>query len=185
MTTGPDRGAPGGSGDAETDSVGSAADERVADGVYEWFRRGSRLLAQGSAAAAEQLLARAAQAEPQSRSIRETLARAQLTVGSYAAALENFRTVASADPSDDYAQFGWGLAAARLGDLEVSAAHLALAVAMRPESDHYREALRQTRATLRARAGEFGPVQPRVRRPGPEPAEYDDRRSDRQQEEQE
>ncbi|WP_405006776.1 tetratricopeptide repeat protein [Kitasatospora purpeofusca] len=136
--------------------------------VYEWFRRGARLLGQGNPAAAEQLLARAASAEPDSRSIREALARAQFDAGSYAAALENFRTVALADPSDDYAQFGWGVAAARLGDFEASAEHLALAVAMRPENDHYRAALRQTRATLTARAGAFGPLLPGA--PGyPEP----------------
>ncbi len=133
--------------------------EPVGD-VYEWFRRGVRLLAQGNPAAAEQLLVRAAAAEPASRSIREALARAQFDAGAYAAALENFRTVALADPSDDYAQFGWGVAAARLGDFETSAEHLALAVAMRPETDHYRAALRQTRATLAARAGAFGPLLP-------------------------
>ncbi|MGW1176216.1 tetratricopeptide repeat protein [Kitasatospora sp. NPDC002543] len=128
--------------------------------VYDWFRRGALLLAQGHPAAAEQLLARAVEAEPHSRSIREALARAQFDAGSYAAALENFRAVALADPADDYAQFGWGVAAARLGDFETSAEHLALAVAMRPESDHYRQALRQTRATLAARAGAYGPLLP-------------------------
>ncbi|MFE2728875.1 tetratricopeptide repeat protein [Kitasatospora sp. NPDC059327] len=128
--------------------------------VYEWFRRGGKLLAQGNPAAAEQLLARAAAAEPHSRSIREALARAQFDAGSYAAALDNFRAVALADPSDDYAQFGWGVSAARLGDFETSAEHLALAVAMRPDTDHYRAALRQTRATLAARAGAFGPLLP-------------------------
>ena len=126
--------------------------------VYEWFRRGSDLLADGHPGAAVQLLARAAEAEPASTAIRETLARAQFDAGWYAAALENFREVAQADPSDDYAQFGWGLAAARTGDFEESAKHLALAVAMRPESKHYRAALRQTRATLKARAGGFGTV---------------------------
>lgn len=128
--------------------------------VYDWFRRGARLLAQGHPAAAEQLLVRAAEAEPHSRSIREALARAQFDAGSYAAALENFRAVALADPADDYAQFGWGVSAARLGDFETSAEHLALAVAMRPEADHYRQALRQTRATLAARAGAYGPLLP-------------------------
>ncbi len=128
--------------------------------VYDWFRRGARLLEQGHPAAAVQLLTRAAEAEPQSRSIRETLARAQFDARLYAAALENFRAVALADPSDDYAQFGWGVAAARLGDFEASAEHLALAVAMRPEADHYRAALRQTRATLAARAGAYGPLLP-------------------------
>ncbi|WP_354642861.1 tetratricopeptide repeat protein [Kitasatospora camelliae] len=129
-------------------------------GVYDWFRRGVRLLDERHPAAAVQLLERAALAEPQSRSIREALARAQFDTGAYAAALENFRAVAVADPSDDYAQFGWGVAAARLGDFESSAKHLALAVAMKPDNAHYRAALRQTRATLAARAGAFGPLQP-------------------------
>ncbi|MEU1507043.1 tetratricopeptide repeat protein [Kitasatospora sp. NPDC005748] len=142
-------------GGAEQGRAGEPAGD-----VYEWFRRGGKLLAQGHPAAAEQLLARAAAAEPHSRSIREMLARAQFDAGSYAAALENFRAVALADPSDDYAQFGWGVSAARLGDFETSAEHLALAVAMRPDTDHYRSALRQTRATLAARAGAFGPLLP-------------------------
>ncbi|MGW7586360.1 tetratricopeptide repeat protein [Kitasatospora sp. NPDC054768] len=161
--------APGGGagvGSAGVDGTGvggvprqSRSGEPAGD-VYDWFRRGAQLLAQGHPAAAEQLLARAVAAEPQSRSIREALARAQFDAGSYAAALGNFRAVALADPADDYAQFGWGVAAARLGDFETSAEHLALAVAMRPESDHYRQALRQTRATLAARAGAYGPLLP-------------------------
>lgn len=126
--------------------------------VYDWFRRGMAMLAQGNAGAAVQLLSHAVEQEPHSRAIREALARAQFETRAYAAALENFRAVALADPSDDYAQFGWGLSAARLGDFEASAEHLALAVAMRPSSDAYRAALRQTRATLKARAGGFGTV---------------------------
>ncbi|SEM71056.1 tetratricopeptide repeat protein [Streptacidiphilus jiangxiensis] len=131
---------------------------RPGGGVYDWFRRGIALLAQGNAGAAVQLLSHAVEEEPHSRAIREALARAQFETRAYAAALENFRAVALADPSDDYAQFGWGLAAARLGDFEASAEHLALAVAMRPSSEPYRAALRQTRATLKARAGGFGTV---------------------------
>lgn len=128
--------------------------------VYDWFRRGEQLLAEGHPAAAEQLLVRAAAAEPASRSIREALARAQFDVGSYRAAMESFQVVAQADPSDDYAQFGWGIAAARLGDFETSVEHLALAVAMQPQVAHYQAALRQSRATLAARAGAFGPLLP-------------------------
>ncbi|MEU5386129.1 tetratricopeptide repeat protein [Kitasatospora cineracea] len=129
-------------------------------GVYDWFRRGVRLLEERHPAAAVQLLARAAEAEPGSGSIREALARAQFDAGQYARALESFRAVAEADPSDDYAQFGWGVSAARLGDFETSAEHLALAVAMQPGNRHYQSALRQTRATLAARAGAYGPLLP-------------------------
>ncbi|MFE0461300.1 tetratricopeptide repeat protein [Kitasatospora sp. NPDC058965] len=149
--------------------------------VYDWFRRGERLLAERHPAAAVQLLARAAAAEPHSKSIRETLARAQFDAGEYAAAAENFRAVAQADPSDDYAQFGWGIAAARLGDFETSAEHLALAVAMRPHAEHYRKALRQTRATLAARAGAYGPLLPGAPGylPPPEgPGPHDDARDE-------
>lgn len=151
-------------GEYHGSSDGRPDDAGMPDGsVYEWFRRGSELLDQGNAAAAVQLLVRAAGAEPDSRSIRETLARAQFDARSYVAALDSFRQVALADPSDDYAQFGWGLAAARMGDFESSAVHLALAVAMRPQMAHYQAALRQTRATLAARAGAFGPLHPDLR----------------------
>ena len=43
-------------------------------GVYEWFKRGTKLLEEGSPAAAAAILERAARAEPDSRSIREALA---------------------------------------------------------------------------------------------------------------
>lgn len=158
MSEGQGQGQTGGTGEFPPVAGGGGGGPR--GDVYEWFRRGERLLAEGNPAAAEQLLARAAAAEPQSKSIREALARAQYDAGSYAAAMENFRAVAQADPSDDYAQFGWGIAAARLGDFETSAKHLALAVAMKPEAEHYRAALRQTRATLAARAGAYGPLLP-------------------------
>ncbi|MFC1430005.1 tetratricopeptide repeat protein [Streptacidiphilus sp. N1-3] len=126
--------------------------------VYDWFRRGSELLESGHPGAAEQLLTRAAAAEPGSTAIREALARAQFDAGAYPAALESFRELAGADPANDYAQFGWGLTAARIRDFEESAVHLALAVAMRPDLAHYRAALKQTRATLKARAGGFDNV---------------------------
>jgi Flp pilus assembly protein TadD len=121
------------------------------DDTYTLYRRGLDLLGRGSAAAAAQLLERAAAAEPQSRSVLEALARAQFDAGRYAAAAANFRRIVDASPSDDYAQFGLGLALARTGDPRAAAEHLALAAAMRPDLRHYTEALRGVRATLRAR----------------------------------
>jgi Flp pilus assembly protein TadD len=109
------------------------------------------LLGRGSAAAAAQLLERAAAAEPRSRSVREALARAQFDAGQYSAAAGNFRMIVEASPVDDYAQFGLGLALARTGDHGAAAEHLALAAAMRPNMRHYTDALRSVRATLRAR----------------------------------
>jgi Flp pilus assembly protein TadD len=126
-------------------------DSRSRQDTYDLYRRGLDLLGRGSPAAAAQVLERAAEAEPQSRSVLEALARAQFDTGRYWAAAGNFRRIVEASPSDDYAQFGLGLALARTGNPTAAAEHLALAAAMRPELRHYAEALRGVRATLRAR----------------------------------
>ncbi len=121
------------------------------DDTYDLYRRGLDLLDRGSAAAAAQLLERAAAAEPDSRSILEALGRAQFDTKHYEAAASSFRRIVEASPTDDYAQFGLGLALSRSGDHGAAAEHLALAAAMRPDLRHYTEALRSVRATLRAR----------------------------------
>ncbi|RBY78827.1 hypothetical protein DQ238_12185 [Geodermatophilus sp. TF02-6] len=113
--------------------------------VYDWYQRGLQLLANRDPAAAATLLARAAQAEPGSRSLLEALARAQYDAGRYQEAISTFRELITRNPSDDYAQFGLGLAASRAGDLQLAAEHLALAVAMRPDLGHYSRALRGVR----------------------------------------
>ena len=138
---------PGGSGGP---ADGEAADSAPAD-TYALYRRGLDLLGRGSAAAAAQLLERAAAAEPESRSILEALGRAQFDTKHYEAAAGSFRRIVEASPTDDYAQFGLGLALSRTGDHGAAAEHLALAAAMRPDLRHYTEALRSVRATLRAR----------------------------------
>jgi tetratricopeptide (TPR) repeat protein len=147
-----------GNGDSRPERPVSPEDGRDSDAgqgadTYQLYQRGLDLLGRGSAAAAAQLLARAAEAEPQSRSVLEALARAQFDAGQYKAAAGNFRRIVDASPSDDYAQFGLGLALARTGDPGAAAEHLALAVAMRPNLRHYTDALRNVRATLRAREG--------------------------------
>ena len=115
-------------------------------GVYEWYRRGLDLLGAGNPAAAATLLARAAEAEPGSRSILEALARAQYDAGHYEAAMTSFTGLIARNPTDDYAHFGLGLAASKAGELRLAAEHLALAVAMRPDLGHYARALRGVRA---------------------------------------
>lgn len=123
--------------------------------TYALYQRGLDLLGRGSAAAAAQLLERAAAAEPESRSVLEALARAQFDARRYDDAASSFRRIVEAIPADDYAQFGLGLALARTGDPGAAAEHLALAAAMRPDLRHYTDALRGVRATLRAR-GQLG-----------------------------
>ena len=114
--------------------------------VYEWYRRGLQLLGERNPEAAATLLARAAEAEPASRSILEALARAQYDAGRYTEAIDSFTRLIAVNPSDDYAHFGLGLAASRSGELSLAAEHLALAVAMRPDLHHYAQALRGVRA---------------------------------------
>jgi len=148
---------PAGSGDSRPEDPVSSHDAPHSESVndadtYQLYQRGLDLLGRGSAAAAAQLLARAAAAEPHSRSVLEALARAQFDTGQYRAAAGNFRRIVEASPSDDYAQFGLGLALARTGDHGGAAEHLALAAAMRPNLRHYTDALRSVRATLRARS---------------------------------
>lgn len=130
--------------------------------VHAWYTTGMELLGKGSPAAAAQVLQRAANAEPSSRSVREALARAQFDTGQYAAAADNFRAIVEASPTDDYAHFGLGLSLARAGDHAAAAEYLALAVAMRPDRKPYTDALRQVRATLRYRSSHSG-----GRPPGP------------------
>ncbi|MEV4807972.1 tetratricopeptide repeat protein [Nonomuraea sp. NPDC049421] len=120
-------------------------------GVYDWYQRGVKLLKEGSPAAAAALLERAAEAEPDSRSILEALARAQFNSRQYAEAAARFRQIVDANPTEDYAYFGLGLALWRTGDVEGAQEPLAIAVAMRPDDRNYVKALRSVRATLKAR----------------------------------
>lgn len=119
--------------------------------VYDWYVRGSELLAAGSVHAAAAVLGQAHRAEPASASIRETLARALFDTRRYDEAERLFRTAAATDPVDDYAHYGLGLALYRQGAVEESVEPLAIAVAMRPGAKHYVDALTQARATIRAR----------------------------------
>jgi Flp pilus assembly protein TadD len=125
--------------------------------VHGWYTTGLDLLGKGSPAAAAQVLQRAANAEPASRSVREALARALFDTGQYAAAADNFRVIVEASPTDDYAHFGLGLSLARAGEHEAAAEYLALAAAMRPDRKHYTDALRQVRATLKFRRQDMPP----------------------------
>jgi Flp pilus assembly protein TadD len=142
----------------EENFPGQALPDEPEDDVHAWYLRGMDLLSRGSPAAAAQVLQRASAAEPQSRSVREALARAQFDAGRYAEAADNFRMIVEASPSDDYANFGLGLALARMGDHAAAAEYLALATAMRPDATHYTEALRSVRATLRARGAARKPA---------------------------
>jgi Flp pilus assembly protein TadD len=125
--------------------------------VYDWYRRGCRLLDEGNPAAAVQLLARVSAAEPTARHARETLGRARLATGQYSEAEADFTQLVESAPDDDYAHLGLGIALARQGRFDEAVEHLALAVAMRPDRAEYASHLHQARATLQARLAAHPP----------------------------
>lgn len=144
----------GGTADERWAGHGEPLDDTALSGeVNDLYQRGVQLLDSGNPAAATQLLERAADRMPRSRSVLEALARAQFDAEEYEDAAQAFRTLAEANPEDDYAQFGWGLAAARLGDYELAVEHLAVAASIRPDVRYYSQALRGARATVRSRSG--------------------------------
>jgi Flp pilus assembly protein TadD len=120
--------------------------------VFDWYQRGVQLLDEGDPAGASQVLVRAAARVPHSRSVLEALARAQFDSEQYDQAVVSFQRLVEEDPDDDYAQFGWGLSAAKLGQFDLAVEHLAVAAAMRPDVNYYSLALRGARATARAQA---------------------------------
>ena len=129
---------------------------RPAGEVYDWYRRGMRLLEGGHAGAAAELLSHARDRVPESASVREALARALFDSGRHAEAAAAFGELVETNPGDDYARFGLGLSLVRLDRFTDAVEQLALAVAMRPDRAEYTSALRQARATLRARAEAAG-----------------------------
>jgi hypothetical protein len=127
--------------------------------VYDWYVRGRTLLEGGNPEAAAELLRHAFEREPDSASVLEAFARALFDARRYGEAAERFTELVETSPDSDYARFGLGLSRMRLGDLTAAVEQLALATAMRPERAEYQQALREARATVRARedAGLTGP----------------------------
>lgn len=134
----------------------STDEGRPAGDAYDWFRRGERLLGEGNPAAAAQLLRRALNADPRSRSAQEALARALFDARHYQEAGELFAGLVAEHPADDYARYGLGLSALRRGDLRLAVEHLSLAVAMKPHDRHYTTALNAARVRFDAMTGADG-----------------------------
>ncbi|MEO7982048.1 MAG: tetratricopeptide repeat protein [Sporichthyaceae bacterium] len=130
---------------------GTGGAGRPAGEVYDWFVRGRTLLEGGNPEAAAELLAHARDEAPESASVLETLARALFDARRYSEAERAFTELLEAGPDDDYARFGLGLSRLRLGDLAGALPQLAAAVTMRPDRPDYQRALREARATVRAR----------------------------------
>jgi Flp pilus assembly protein TadD len=114
--------------------------------VYDLYTRGTALLAAGDYAAAVVPLSRARSFEPDKASIREALGRALFHSQRYGEAAEEFRAVALAAPTNDYAHFCLGRALQQLGRHREACRPLAIAACLRPDRSEYRAYLSRSRA---------------------------------------
>lgn len=111
--------------------------------AYGLFRRASALLHSRHHAQAAVLLERAARLEPGKGSIVEALGRAYYNSGQHDRAAQAFRELLDIDPSAPYGHFGLGQSLKQLGHSDAARTHLRLAVALAPESELYRNALKR------------------------------------------
>lgn len=126
---------------------------------YDWYQRAMALLASGNPDAALQLLRRLREVDPSSRSVLEATARALFDGRHYEEAAQAFASVLELAPDDDYAHYGLGLALWRQQRFVAARDHLAMAFVMRPHRSEYGDALRQVKATLRARVADGLPLE--------------------------
>jgi len=113
------------------------------EGAYALLQRGHELLRRRHHAQAAVVLERARSLEPQRGSIMEALGRAYCNSGDFERAAEAFGRLVVIDPVAAYGHFGLGLSLKRLGRPDRARGHLRLAVAMDPQSELFRHALRR------------------------------------------
>jgi len=130
----------------------SDAPKRPAGEPYDWYVRAVELRSQGSHDAASEVLIHLLSEQPDSAHARELLAQAYFDARRWELALEQFTYLSEQQPDDDYAHYGAGMALWRLWRFTDAVEQLAMAAVMRPDSRAYDVALRQVRATLKARA---------------------------------
>ena len=121
------------------------------DSVYELYRRGCDLLGHGDYQAAIVPLTRARELEPDKASIREALGRALFHSQRYHEAAEEFRAVAVASPTNDYALFCLGRSLQLLGRHAEARKPLVLAACLQPGRRDY--VVYRDRARARAAGG--------------------------------
>lgn len=136
------------------------------DDVYELFRRGCALLADGHCHQAIVPLSRASRLSPGSTSIREALGRAFFRSQRYGEAAVEFSAVVERAPTNDYALFCLGRSLQMLGRHAEARQPLALAACMQPgRSDYraYRDRARAAAAREDRQIGAGGQAQARDR----------------------
>lgn len=132
-------------------------------GPYDWYRRAVDLLERGNADAATVLLARLREVDPRSTSVLEAHARALFDSRRFAESAEAFTELVERSPAEDYGHYGLGMCLWRLQRFPEARDHLAMAFVMRPQRSEYGDALRQVKATLRARALDGLPLEGPIR----------------------
>lgn len=111
------------------------------ESAYELLKRGKELLESGNPAQAAVVLERAKEIEPKKGSIREALAQAYYNYRQYSSSLREFQEAIEIDPTNHYAHFGLGLCLKKLRQEAEAQKHLKIALAMKPDSELYRQAL--------------------------------------------
>lgn len=119
---------------------------------YDWYHRAVALLDSGNSDAAAVLFSRVREVDPTSTCVLEGYARALFDSRRFAEAADAFAELAERSPAEDYAHYGLGMSLWRLQRFPQARDELAMAVVMRPQRPEYAAALKQVKATLRARA---------------------------------
>ena len=128
-------------GDDTSQTDDSPPTDDTSETAYELLQRGSALLERRHHAQAAIVLERADRLEPGKQSILEALGRAYFNSAQHERALGTFERLLELDPSADYAHYALGQSLKRLGRRDEAGTHLRLAVALRPDSKLYRDAL--------------------------------------------
>jgi Flp pilus assembly protein TadD len=124
------------------------------DELYEFYRRGSELLADGHHHQATIPLKRARELSPESASIREALGRALFHTQHYEEAAAEFRAVTEKSPTNDYALFCLGRCLQLLGRHAEARVPLTMASTLRPKRTDYK--LYRERAAAASRTERSG-----------------------------
>ena len=109
------------------------------ESAYDLYTRGMALLDGGDHHAAAVPLARVAGLEPDKTSVREALGRALFGAHRYVEAEAEFQAVVERAPTNHYALFCLGRALQQQGRHAEARQPLAVAAALRPDRDDYRE----------------------------------------------
>jgi Flp pilus assembly protein TadD len=115
----------------------------MSETTYDLFQQGRDQLRRGMAAQATVALEKAKKREPRKASIREALGIAYFRIRRYVEAESEFRAIVDMAPTDHYAHYALGRCLEKQGRHDEARGHYKLASSLHPESDHYRERIRE------------------------------------------